>query len=897
MKLKMKRIFSILLSLLLVLGLMPGMSLTAWASGATSVTIDMTAQGWGNAEEVSSASDSSNTVTAGFSAEGGTHPAYYNSGNALRLYAKNTMTISAAVPITSIDFTFGSGDNNNEISANCGSFNGSTWTGSAESVTFTIGGTIKHRRIQSLAITLEPAHTHDFSYSASGDTITATCANTDGKCTLDDGTEQHNHAVTLTLSATDATYNGSAYTGASLSDTTAWTDAGLTAPTIEYSSTSYTKSSTAPTDAGTYSASITVDTDKTATADFTISPMALTIDSATATNRTYDKDSTAVTISAVTFKNGSTGVTLTKDTDYTVTGAMTDANAGNGKTVNVTVTLLNGNYSLATNTTTTTVNISKAAAQTIADVTDSQIYTVNSVSKSVAGNMPDDAGTLTYSAGTASKTGSVTVSNFNVNATSGAVTATLSGGAAGDTVTLPVTISSTNYADSTVNVVITLTDKNTQTITASDVTATYGDTDKSVSATTDGDGEISYAVKEGSEDYIDVDTSTGALTIKKAGTAVVIVTAAETDTYAQATKEVTVTINKANAVAATVTANNRAYDGTEKDLVTVDASTLVGGEMRYAIGDPNGPTTEYTTTIPAATEVGSYYVWYKVFADDEHLDTNPVFVKVKILNTGMFADIEYGTWKYTAAEAVYEKNIMVGKGMVDGKIIFAPDDKVKRSQFVTSIYAMAGKPDVEYVQQFSDVKESDWFAKAVTWAANNEIAAGTGAGQFGVNGNATREQVAVMLYKFAQYCGYDVSISESTTLDGFTDADKVHSWALDAVKWAVERGIISGKGSSPDLRIAPEQGATRIECAAMLNKFSEVCKEAVIPENLEEPLALPTEDIEETPASIDDMEEEIVDDDEEVIDEEDSEVNEDQETEDIEDEDAADGENPEVAED
>lgn len=118
-------------------------------------------------------------------------------------------------------------------------------------------------------------------------------------------------------------------------------------------------------------------------------------------------------------------------------------------------------------------------------------------------------------------------------------------------------------------ITVTISDKGTQTITASDVTATYGETGKKVEATTDGNGAISYAVKDGGADYINVDASTGALTIKKVDTATVVVTAAETSTYAQASKEVTVTINKANAVSATVTANNRTYDETDKPLVTV----------------------------------------------------------------------------------------------------------------------------------------------------------------------------------------------------------------------------------------------------------------------------------------------------------------------------------------
>ncbi|MBQ6637249.1 MAG: S-layer homology domain-containing protein, partial [Lachnospiraceae bacterium] len=339
-----------------------------------------------------------------------------------------------------------------------------------------------------------------------------------------------------------------------------------------------------------------------------------------------------------------------------------------------------------------------------------------------------------------------------------------------------------------------------------------------------------------------------------------------------------------------------------KPLVTV-TGTPTGGTMYYALGT-NATTAPadnlYTTSIPAKTDAGTYYVWYKVAGDDNHLDTNPLCVKVKIMNTGMFADIEYGTWKYTAAEAVYEKQIMVGKGMVDGKIIFAPDDKVNRSQLVTSIYAMDGKPDVDYVQRFSDVKESDWFAKAVTWASNNEITAGTVDGQFGATGNATREQVAVMLYKYAQYCGYDVTISESTTLDGFADADKVHSWALDAVKWAVERKIISGKGKSPDLRIAPDQSATRIECAAMLNRFSEVCTLAMIPDEiLEEPIALPMEDIEESPASIEEPEEDIEDEIEDIIDDKEEEIIDDEEEEviDNEEEEIIDNEEEEVIDD
>ncbi|MBR3637283.1 MAG: S-layer homology domain-containing protein, partial [Lachnospiraceae bacterium] len=110
------------------------------------------------------------------------------------------------------------------------------------------------------------------------------------------------------------------------------------------------------------------------------------------------------------------------------------------------------------------------------------------------------------------------------------------------------------------------------------------------------------------------------------------------------------------------------------------------------------------------------------------------------------------------------------------------------------------------------------------------------------------------------------------TLDGFTDAKKVDSWALTAVKWAVERGIISGKGNaSAGYRIAPTEKATRVECAAMMNKFSEIYANApkMGIEDIEEPLALPEEEIEDLPVPADETEDVIIDDEEDETEDED----------------------------
>ena len=351
---------------------------------------------------------------------------------------------------------------------------------------------------------------------------------------------------------------------------------------------------------------------------------------------------------ALTF-NGSAQVptatatgTVNGDTiSVTVSGGQTDAGTGYTATASGLTGTKAGNYKLPS-ANTATFAIGKAASRTLENVTASQVYSLTSVSASVAGKMPDDAGSLTYAKGTESKTGSVTVSGWNVD-NSGTVTATISGGAAGDTVTLPITIGSTNYADSTINVFVTLTAKQTQTITAENVTATYGDTGKSVSATTDGDGTLSYAVKSG--DAVTVDASSGALNIVKAGTATVTVTASETAAYEQATKDVIVTVNKAaSTVTKTPTAKNLTYTGQAQALVTAGEAT--GGEMQYALGDANSATQPYTTSIPAKTDAGTYYVWYKVKGDLNHYDSEPRCVTVNIANA-LYTVTSVENWEHT----------------------------------------------------------------------------------------------------------------------------------------------------------------------------------------------------------------------------------------------------------
>ena len=190
-----------------------------------------------------------------------------------------------------------------------------------------------------------------------------------------------------------------------------------------------------------------------------MTPLQISATGAVAEGRSYVKSNTSVTITGVSFSDG---ISLNFGSDYTATGTMANANAGESKAVTVTVTMLNGNYTLSANTTATTVNISKASASAPAEQTVSRRYNMTGEQTvSVTGLMPDDAGGLTYAKGTES--GKTTIlSVWSVEA-DGTVKYTLAGGAIGDSVTLPVKINSTNYAETTVNVVITLTGKDNQT--------------------------------------------------------------------------------------------------------------------------------------------------------------------------------------------------------------------------------------------------------------------------------------------------------------------------------------------------------------------------------------------------------------------------------------------------
>ncbi len=191
-----------------------------------------------------------------------------------------------------------------------------------------------------------------------------------------------------------------------------------------------------------------------------------------------------------------------------------------------------------------------------------------------------------------------------------------------------------------------------------------------------------------------------------------------------------------------------------------------------------------------------------------------------------FADVARDSWQYVSAKYVYDKGLMTGKGKDEsGKIIFDPNKPIPREEFVQVLYNASDKPEpaVEIENKFPDVKNA-WYKNAVLWANANDIANGKGNGDFGVTESISRQDLALMLYKYARMNGYDLT-ANAGEINKYADGQKVSSYAKTAMDWAITKGVMSGKGTKGEdistFRLDPAGTATRAECAAMLKNFME----------------------------------------------------------------------------
>ncbi len=185
------------------------------------------------------------------------------------------------------------------------------------------------------------------------------------------------------------------------------------------------------------------------------------------------------------------------------------------------------------------------------------------------------------------------------------------------------------------------------------------------------------------------------------------------------------------------------------------------------------------------------------------------------VQTGSFSDVNTGNWYYSAVEYVASKGIMTGISASS----FGPNLDTTRGMIVTILYRLENQPTGTEAAAFSDVRAGQYYADAIAWANANGIVTGYGNGLFGPNDAITREQMAAILYRYAQYKEYDVSASAELT--AFSDAANVSRYAVDAMKWANAAGLINGVTSS---KLAPGNSAARAQVASILMRFCENIK-------------------------------------------------------------------------
>ncbi len=150
---------------------------------------------------------------------------------------------------------------------------------------------------------------------------------------------------------------------------------------------------------------------------------------------------------------------------------------------------------------------------------------------------------------------------------------------------------------------------------------------------------------------------------------------------------------------------------------------------------------------------------------------------------------------------------------------FAPDGEMTRAMLVTVLWRMSGSPKAESGNPFTDVAADSWYADAVVWAAENKIVLGVGGGKFDPDTSVTREQIATILFRYAQANGVDVT--KRAELKDFPDSAEVSEWAAEALQWAVAAKLVNGSEENGRNYLLPQGAATRAQLAAILMRYEQ----------------------------------------------------------------------------
>ena len=243
-------------------------------------------------------------------------------------------------------------------------------------------------------------------------------------------------------------------------------------------------------------------------------------------------------------------------------------------------------------------------------------------------------------------------------------------------------------------------------------------------------------------------------------------------------------------------------------------------EIQYKIDDIISNVTlssdneaEITPTPKPSHSSGTHF---SSSVDNTHINSN---LNPQNQSTASFEDVKVNDWFYKSVKYIVDKSLM--KGVSDTE--FAPNNALNRAMLVTILYRNEGEPIVDKQVLFADVGGNAYYADAVFWAKHNGIVNGITENEFAPNSNITREQIATIIYRYAQYKGYDVSVGGNINILSYNDAKDISGYALTPMQYMVEQGFINGKS---DVTLNPKDNATRAEISAILQRFIEANKAA-----------------------------------------------------------------------
>ena len=182
---------------------------------------------------------------------------------------------------------------------------------------------------------------------------------------------------------------------------------------------------------------------------------------------------------------------------------------------------------------------------------------------------------------------------------------------------------------------------------------------------------------------------------------------------------------------------------------------------------------------------------------------------------GAFGDLTAAAWYHDGVHYCLENGLM--RGASGGK--FLPDGSTTRAQLVTILWRLEGNPAPVSAADFSDIADGAWYAGAIRWAADSGVVKGYDNGCFGPNDAVTREQMAAILYRYAQHKGYDVSAGKDTNILSFNDAFAVSEYAIPAMQWACGSGMVRGIAQKGGMFLVPGDTTTRAQAATLIMRF------------------------------------------------------------------------------